>query len=43
MREKKIHVKIKNKPACGVKGKKLKYVDDDAEVTCGRCIKAVEK
>jgi hypothetical protein len=42
MREKKIHVKLKGKPVCGARGKKLRFVTDN-KPTCLRCIKAVEK
>ena len=39
----KVHLKLKNKSLCGVKGKKLRYVDDEEEVSCARCKKAIEK
>jgi hypothetical protein len=39
------HLKYKNKPLCNVKRqkRKLQYVEDKSEVTCQRCLNAVER
>jgi hypothetical protein len=38
MTKQKIHLKLKNKPLCGIH--KLRYSED---VTCGNCKRAIEK
>lgn len=39
------HLKLKNKPLCGVKRqkRKLQYVENRDEVTCKRCLDAIER
>ena len=39
------HLMLKGKPLCGVKKRrnKLQFVEDAAECTCLRCLKAIEK
>jgi hypothetical protein len=41
----KIHIKIKGKPACGVKKQKrpLRYAENEGEATCERCKRVVSK
>lgn len=41
----KIHLKLKNKPLCGQKKQKSKfrYAEKQAEVTCKRCLKCIER
>lgn len=39
------HLKLKNKPLCGIKKqkRKLQFVDRHEDVTCGRCIAAIAR
>ncbi len=39
------HLKLKGKPVCGVRQQKskLQFVADKSELTCSRCLKAVER
>lgn len=41
----KAHLKLRGKALCGAKKKKnsLKFVDEEQEATCKRCLRAVER
>lgn len=44
MKQQKIHLKLKSKAICGIKRKKnrLKFADDEQDVTCENCKRAVK-
>lgn len=41
----KVHLKLKGKAICGVRKQKrpLKFSEHEGDVTCERCLKAIEK
>jgi hypothetical protein len=42
-RERKIHIKINGRPACGIRTRKVRFADAGSPADCGNCRRVVSR